>query len=283
MKHFVIRVVWGLIFLTAAFVLAGFTTASPPKLGAGKVTIARIETETDVYNAAKLSIDVFFKENLPDVNEDDLFGKLQAPFRKNARDKMINKLFGRHLEELNKRLNKPNCLILKAEDEEGKIIGLCEMFMSACIVDDVCNPDECEIVNSGSDTDSREPSFEVNGFYKNAKILGIASPEERKASAANNILFYPKIANLAISPGIRRQGLGSRMVKQCLETAKQWSYPTVVLQVEGPNKRARDFYTALGFEQVNIDNTTKAWDISEWELKLKSTPKYFMTYNLNSE
>ena len=110
--------------------------------------------------------------------------------------------------------------------------------------------------------------------------MGIATPEERKAEAANNILYYPKIANLALSPDVRRQGLGSRMVKQCLETAKQWSYPCVVLQVEGPNQSARDFYAALGFEQINIDNTTKAWDVSDWELKLKPTPKYFMTYSL---
>lgn len=274
-----------LAFFLIESILGGFTTSppSPTKVGGLGITIGRIETETDAYNAAKLSIDVFFKENLPDINDDDLFGKLQAPFRKNAREKMINTLFGRHLAELNKRLNKPNCLILKAEDDNGKIIGLCEMFMSPCIVDDVCDPRECEIINAGADAaDIKEPIFEVNEFYSSAKIQGIASPDERKASAANNILYYPKIANLAISPGIRRQGLGSKMVKQCLETAKQWTYPTVVLQVESPNTRAREFYTALGFKQVNIDNTTKAWDVSEWELKLKPTPKYFMTYNLDS-
>ena len=274
LAYFGLLVSAGLVVLTNA----GFTIKSPVK--ATPITIGRIETETDAFNAAKLSIDVFFTENLPEIDEGNVFDKLQAPFRKKAREKMISTLFSRHLTELNKRLNKPNCLILKAEDENGKIIGLCEMFMSACMVDDVCDPQECEIVDAGVPDGLNSQEFEVNEFYKSAKVLGIASVDERKAEAANNILYYPKIANLAISPDIRRQGLGSKMVKQCLETAKQWSYPCVVLQVEGPNQRAREFYSTLGFEQVSIDKTTKAWDVSEWELKLKATPKHFMIYNL---
>ena len=77
---------------------------------ASPITISKIETSDDAYAAAKLSIDVFFKENLPPVNDGSIFSKMQEPFRVNAREKMIKTLFSRHLAELNARLGKPNCL-----------------------------------------------------------------------------------------------------------------------------------------------------------------------------
>ena len=250
---------------------------------ASPITISKIETSDDAYAAAKLSIDVFFKENLPPVNDGSIFSKMQEPFRVNAREKMIKTLFSRHLAELNARLGKPNCLILKAVDEQsGKIVGFVEMFMSPCIVDAKCGVEECfiagtELVEGASVNGA---AFDVNENYKDAKILGIATSKETAAAAANNILYYPKIANLAVSQDIRRRGLGSRLLEQCLETAKQWKYPTVVLQVEQPNTRAKEFYLSQQFDLVNMDTTTKAWDVSEWELKLVPTSKYFMKKDL---
>ena len=232
---------------------------------ASPITISKIETSDDAYAAAKLSIDVFFKENLPPVNDGSIFSKMQEPFRVNAREKMIK------------------TLILKAVDEQsGKIVGFVEMFMSPCIVDAKCGVEECfiagtELVEGASVNGA---AFDVNENYKDAKILGIATSKETAAAAANNILHYPKIANLAVSPDIRRRGLGSRLLEQCLETAKQWKYPTVVLQVEQPNTRAKEFYLSQQFDLVNMDTTTKAWDVSEWELKLVPTSKYFMKKNL---
>ena len=88
-------------------------------VSASSITISKIVTSEDAYAAAKLSIDVFFKENLPPLSDGSIFSKMQEPFRANAREKMIKTLFSRHLAELNARLGKPNCLILKAVDEQS--------------------------------------------------------------------------------------------------------------------------------------------------------------------
>ena len=42
---------------------------------ASPITISKIETSDDAYAAAKLSIDVFFKENLPPVNDGSIFSQ----------------------------------------------------------------------------------------------------------------------------------------------------------------------------------------------------------------
>jgi ribosomal protein S18 acetylase RimI-like enzyme len=253
---------------------------------ASSITISKIETSEDAYSAAKLSIDVFFKENLPLLNDGSIFSKIQEPFRLKARETMIKTLFSRHLAELNARLGRPNCLILKAvDDESGKIVGFCEMFMSPCLVDAKCGVEECLVAGTelieGAAVDSA--AFDVNENYQDAKILGIATTKEMATEAANNILYYPKIANLAVSPDIRRQGLGSRLLEECLTTARQWKYPAVVLQVEQPNTRAKEFYLSQHFDLVNMDTTTKAWDVSQWELRLVPTPKYFMKKDLSGK
>jgi ribosomal protein S18 acetylase RimI-like enzyme len=277
---------WALALIGSVLALSGgvvpvmsTSAAVPAALPSQNIDILRIETETDIYTAASLSIDVFFNENLPTEGKDSLFDKLQAPFRKRARDKFTDTLFSRHLLELNSRLNKPNCLILKAVDEGGNIVGLCEMFMGACIIDrSTSSTDD----GSGNGNDNGGDEFAVRALYDGVTIVGMASAVEREA-AGPNILYYPKIANLAISPSARRQGLGSRLVQQCLDTAKQWDLPTVVLQVEKPNQSARDFYKAIGFTEVAVDTTTKAWQISNFELKLVPTPKYFMCYHIDGQ
>ena len=124
--------------------------------------------------------------------------------------------------------------------------------------------------------------FDLNENYQDAKILGIATTKQTVTEAGKNILYYPKIANLAVSPEIRRQGIGSRLLEECLATARQWKYPSVVLQVEEPNIRAKNFYLSQQFDLVNVDTSTKAWDVTQWELRQIPTPKYFMKKDLPS-
>ena len=58
------------------------------------------------------------------------------------------------------------------------------------------------------------------------------------------------LTNLAVDPTNRRSGVGSDLCECCELGCAQWALPAVILQVEEPNRSARAFYKAVGFEEI---------------------------------
>ena len=61
----------------------------------------------------------------------------------------------------------------------------------------------------------------------------------------------PLLANLAVLPSGRRQGLGKRLVDACVEIAQDWGYDELLLEVESTNAPAVALYEdRLGFQEL---------------------------------
>jgi ribosomal protein S18 acetylase RimI-like enzyme len=73
------------------------------------------------------------------------------------------------------------------------------------------------------------------------------------------------LANVAVHPDFRRQGIARRMVLACLDLARQQQAAEVVLQVRHDNQGAVDLYRGLGFEPL----TTR----TEWRRGASSAAK----------
>jgi ribosomal protein S18 acetylase RimI-like enzyme len=57
---------------------------------------------------------------------------------------------------------------------------------------------------------------------------------------------------LAVAPGHRRQGLGSRLIEWLTATAIEAGTFRIDLELRAPNQAAREFYEHLGFNALNI-------------------------------
>lgn len=60
------------------------------------------------------------------------------------------------------------------------------------------------------------------------------------------------INNLAIRPGLRRQGLGSRLLAGVLEAADRMGAPRATLEVRRSNEAARRLYEGAGFRVAAV-------------------------------
>lgn len=79
------------------------------------------------------------------------------------------------------------------------------------------------------------------------------------APAATRVLGYVvawfaagqgEIANLAVDPDARGQGIGSALLDAALEEAKRYRTEEVFLEVRSSNLRARQLYESRGFAEV---------------------------------
>ncbi|CAM9114938.1 unnamed protein product [Phaeothamnion confervicola] len=77
----------------------------------------------------------------------------------------------------------------------------------------------------------------------------------------------PVVANLAVSPRVRRCGIGSSLMEACEEAARSWGHTELTLQVEEDNYVARDFYHRLGFVALFVDRTARRYDTSGFLLQ----------------
>lgn len=99
------------------------------------------------------------------------------------------------------------------------------------------------------------------------------------------ILWHPNkrsesmvIASIAVHPGHRHEGLGSKLLEDAIEIAKRLSFPPtkvskVVLQVGAENYPARHLYEKRGFRQTNVlpDYYGRGKDGIQMELKFPLT------------
>ena len=58
------------------------------------------------------------------------------------------------------------------------------------------------------------------------------------------------LANLAVAPSTRGQGLARRLCAQCDTAAASWDLPAISLQVDGANTAANGLYASLGYNEI---------------------------------
>lgn len=64
------------------------------------------------------------------------------------------------------------------------------------------------------------------------------------------VLDEAELANLAVEPALRRDGVGARLLDAMLEDARQHSVKRVYLEVRESNVAARRLYASRGFSEV---------------------------------
>jgi ribosomal-protein-alanine N-acetyltransferase len=64
------------------------------------------------------------------------------------------------------------------------------------------------------------------------------------------ILDQGELANIAVTPGRRGQGLGTRLLRHVMDVARQRGVEKLFLEVRASNAPALAMYAAFGFDQV---------------------------------
>ncbi|NES81615.1 MAG: GNAT family N-acetyltransferase [Moorea sp. SIO2B7] len=70
---------------------------------------------------------------------------------------------------------------------------------------------------------------------------------------------YPYIANLAIRPSYRRQGIARKLLISCEQTALQWGFNHISLHVLEDNLQARELYFSSGYRLARIESDLSSW------------------------
>ncbi len=86
-------------------------------------------------------------------------------------------------------------------------------------------------------------------------LLARASNEGRPGKVAAYLCYWIvfeelRLMNLAVAPHARRRGLGTWLVRQALEEARQTTGRRAVLEVRASNEAARALYRNLGFRET---------------------------------
>lgn len=93
----------------------------------------------------------------------------------------------------------------------------------------------------------KDPSILIYTLERENKIIGAATVQLRED------LSMAYIYDIAILKDHRGQGLGSYLIKSCLNTIKKSNLERASLSVTGENKDALRLYKKLGFKEVDID------------------------------
>jgi len=64
---------------------------------------------------------------------------------------------------------------------------------------------------------------------------------------------YPYVANLAVHPQWRRQGLATQLLEASEQQAKHWGFQQIYLHVLEDNHAARELYTRVGYQFYKAD------------------------------
>ncbi|MCU9613209.1 GNAT family N-acetyltransferase [Caldibacillus lycopersici] len=64
-------------------------------------------------------------------------------------------------------------------------------------------------------------------------------------------LEYAEIGGLVVDSTVRRQRIGSQLMKQCERWAKENGYQEIRLRSGGQRKEAHEFYKSIGYDNIN--------------------------------
>lgn len=67
------------------------------------------------------------------------------------------------------------------------------------------------------------------------------------------------LANLAVHPDYRRQGIAQQLIKACETITLDWGFHDLYLHVMEDNKEARHLYHKAGFRLFRAENTSLTW------------------------
>lgn len=63
------------------------------------------------------------------------------------------------------------------------------------------------------------------------------------------------IDDIGVEEGLRHQGIGTKMMEQLRELAKDWGVSSICLYVDAPNESAQMYYQKCGFHVRNLGMT----------------------------
>jgi GNAT superfamily N-acetyltransferase len=78
-----------------------------------------------------------------------------------------------------------------------------------------------------------------------------------------NTSLYPYVANLAVHPQWRRQGVAAELLKSVEQTAIKWGFRQIYLHVLENNQPARRLYQSLGYQLYKVDSEFSIWQIGK--------------------
>ena len=86
--------------------------------------------------------------------------------------------------------------------------------------------------------------------FEDKQAIGYLAASPRKL---NDVLSkYLEINNVEVLPNFQSKGIGSELIKRCLEWAKEKAYQKVYVNSYFENKRAVYFYKRNGFSEIDL-------------------------------
>ena len=85
---------------------------------------------------------------------------------------------------------------------------------------------------------------------ENSKLVGYIAAVEKRFDYRKS--KYIEIENIGIIPAFRSKGIGSLLIKKCLEWARRKGFQKVYVNVYFQNQRAIKFYKKSGFSEIDI-------------------------------
>ena len=95
--------------------------------------------------------------------------------------------------------------------------------------------------------------FETIGAFEGEELVGDASlsrmpmnPFDQEATE------WFGVSSVIVHPDFRGQGIGRKLLEECLLRARQYNAKGMLLEVNVPNPAAKSLYDSLGFEVWNV-------------------------------
>ena len=93
--------------------------------------------------------------------------------------------------------------------------------------------------------------------HKAPTIVGTAEITLKSPGLWFDDTQYPYISNLAVKENYRRQGIGSKILRQCEQIALDWGYQEIRLHVLNSNDSARQLYDYNGYQICEVESAWK--------------------------
>jgi ribosomal protein S18 acetylase RimI-like enzyme len=91
------------------------------------------------------------------------------------------------------------------------------------------------------------------------EIVGTVEISLRKAYHWYHCKQYIYIANLAVNPNYRRQGIATKLLRKCEQIAYSWGFESIYLHVLDNNNQARKLYFNNHYKIKQIESNLLNW------------------------